>query len=211
MGACVVCPRSPKSPPATYGSLTRRAASAAPFSRRHSTNCSRPLQPTAPGSRAHSDRLRAPRSLRARVPGQHVAACISSDGARAFAWRADGRELFYVDPSGAFMAVSLSPGASGSARAAVPTRLFQIRRPALSIVRHHRRRATVSRQHRESRRRLPTDEVVVDWTRRLRRVAQGPMGTRTHVLIRASTCMAPGLHLCWRSEAPLPTSRRNWS
>ena len=41
---------------------------------------------------------------------------ISSDGARALAWRADGRELFYVDPSGAFMAVSLSPGPYGRSR-----------------------------------------------------------------------------------------------
>ena len=94
---------------------------------------------------------------------------ISSDGARAFAWRADGRELFYVDPSGAFMAVSVSPGPSGSARAAVPTRLFQID-PRLFRsfdVAADGQRFLVNIANPDAV--FRTDEVVVDWTRRLRK------------------------------------------
>lgn len=71
--------------------------------------------------------------------------------------------------SRALMAVSLSPGPSGSARAAVPTRLFQID-PRLFRsfdVAADGQRFLVNIANPDAV--VRTDEVVVDWTRRLRR------------------------------------------
>jgi Tol biopolymer transport system component len=94
---------------------------------------------------------------------------ISGDGATAVAWRADGRELFYVEPSGAFMAVPIVPGPSGSARAGTPVRLFQID-PRLFRsfeVAPDGQRFLVNIASPDAV--FRTDEVVVDWTRLLRR------------------------------------------
>jgi len=94
---------------------------------------------------------------------------ISSDGARALAWRADARELFYIEPSGAVMAVPISPGPAGSARAGVPVRLFQID-PRLFRsfdVAADGQRFLVNILNPDAV--FQTDEVVVDWTRLLRK------------------------------------------
>ena len=90
-------------------------------------------------------------------------------GCRPFAWSADGRELFYVDPSGTFTAVSLSPGPSGSARAARPTRLFQVDPRLIRSfdVAADGQRFLVNIANPDAV--FQTDEVVVDRTRRRRR------------------------------------------
>ena len=51
---------------------------------------------------------------------------LSTDGGRDPAWRSDGREIFYYEPSGAIMSVSIEPGPSGPGRPGLPVRLFPV-------------------------------------------------------------------------------------
>jgi hypothetical protein len=50
---------------------------------------------------------------------------VSDDGGGQPQWRADGRELFYVAPDGALMAVPIAP--RGDVPPGAPRRLFQLR------------------------------------------------------------------------------------
>lgn len=64
-------------------------------------------------------------------PGQKIR--ISTSGGGAPRWRADGRELFYLTPTGTLMAVAMKPGSR--LEAGVPQPLFQtpIRNVVLTI------------------------------------------------------------------------------
>jgi len=100
-------------------------------------------------------------------PGQKLR--ISTDGGGVPRWRADGRELFYVTPTGILMAVTMA----GSARLepGIPQRLFQtpIASPGLNIdqydVSADGQRFVVLTPSQDSRQTPIT--VVVNWTANL--------------------------------------------
>ena len=94
---------------------------------------------------------------------------LSTNGGRLPDWRADGHELFYVEPSGDVMAVSFAPGASGAARPGLPTRLFQVDARllrAFDVAPDGQRFLLHLADHTTL---THPDEVVVDWMRLLRK------------------------------------------
>lgn len=60
---------------------------------------------------------------------------ISPQGGGQAFWRGDGREIFYLTPTGRMMAVAVTPSPSGALDLAAPVELFQspLATPTLTI------------------------------------------------------------------------------
>ncbi len=89
---------------------------------------------------------------------------ISTDGGAFAAWRADGQELYYLDPSGAMMAVSISVTGNklvpGSPQRLFRTRIYGGGRDLQQGRQYDcRRRRQVSHRHRPQRRRTYSDHA----------------------------------------------------
>jgi hypothetical protein len=101
-------------------------------------------------------------------PGGEGRARVSSGGGSSPRWRGDGRELFYVTRSGQLMAVPFDRGSS-PVSAALPRPLFRFDEDAF---RHYD--VTPNGQRflfnlAAPGATAPPDEVIVGWTRLLRR------------------------------------------
>ncbi len=94
---------------------------------------------------------------------------LSRDGGQTPAWRKDGKEIFYYQPDGAIMSVTIEPGTSNRVRPSLPVRLFPV------DARVYRSFAVAPDGQRlllnlaDPAGLLPPDEVIVDWTRLLKR------------------------------------------
>jgi Tol biopolymer transport system component len=98
-------------------------------------------------------------------PGGEWQLRLSTDGGRDPVWRRDGKEIFYYQPDGAIMAVTIAAQTGGRVRAGVPTRLFAVE------ARLYRSFTVAPDGQRfllnlaDPAGLLPPDEVIVDWTR----------------------------------------------
>jgi serine/threonine protein kinase len=102
-------------------------------------------------------------------PGSEWQVRLSADGGRTPAWRKDGKELFYYQPSGAIMAVAIEPGASGRARPSLPIRLFPVDArvyKSFTVAPDGRRFLLNLADPADV---LPPDEVIVDWARLIKK------------------------------------------
>jgi hypothetical protein len=60
-------------------------------------------------------------------PGPGTKVVVSTDGGRQVRWNRDGKELFYIEPKGRLMSVSLRFRPDGQAEPTSPVVLFQTR------------------------------------------------------------------------------------
>ena len=118
-----------------------------------------------------SDVTRSPEVYIRRLDGAGAAIRISNDGGFQPLWRRDGRELFYVDPSGRVVAVPITSGDPPTPGA--PTPLFDAR---LEEATDRQYDAAADGQrfllNRSSTRDSAPITVILDWTALLERKSQ---------------------------------------